>query len=392
MTELLIRIFVPNRDKTEDPSVRGRYGAMAGIVGIICNLLLFSGKLLIGVMSRSVSITADAVNNLTDASSAIITLIGFRLARKPADLEHPYGHARFEYLSGLGVSAFILVVGVELLKTSIGKVFHPEPTMFSGALVMVLLLSVIIKLWLALFNWKIGKRISSTTLTAMAADSRNDVISTLTVLISAIIAHLTGFELDGYIGVLVAIFILYSGIQVGKETIQPLIGGPVDQKLVGLIREKTLGFHECILGVHDLMVHDYGPGQCFASVHVEIDYREDVLVAHEIIDNIERIFWEEHGIQLVIHYDPVIKDDEELNAMQEMIVQTLAKIDIRLSAHDFRMVRGEDHSNFIFDVVVPYDLVGKKTEVKSALNQAAREINQQYRLIICFDAQAFNQL
>lgn len=392
MTELLIRIFIPNRDKVGDPMVRGRYGTMAGLVGIVCNLLLFFGKVTIGVLSRSVSITADAVNNLADASSSIMTLIGFRLARKPADLEHPFGHARFEYISGLGVAALILVIGAQMLKTSISKILHPESVAFSGALVAVLILSIIIKLWMVLFNRNIGKRISSATLTATAADSRNDVISTAAVLLSAIIAHLTGLKLDGYIGLLVALFILYSGIQIGKETIRPLLGSPADPELVKLIRDKTLGFHPCILGIHDLMVHDYGPGQCFASLHAEINYKEDVMVAHEIIDSIERMFWENHYIQLVIHYDPVATDDVELNEMRNIMLKSLAEIDERLSAHDFRMVRGQEHSNFIFDVVLPYDLAGKQSELRYILNQRAQEVNQKYNLVITFDSHGFNQM
>jgi cation diffusion facilitator family transporter len=392
VTELLIRIFVANREKIEDPLVRGKYGTLAGIVGIICNLLLFSGKLIIGLLSRSVSITADAVNNLMDASSSIITLVGFRMARKPADLDHPYGHARFEYISGLGVAAFIIVVGVQILKSSATKILHPEPMVFSAALVAVLLLSIVVKLWMALFNWKVGKRISSPALTATAADSRNDVISTAAVLISAVIAYLTGLDLDGYIGVLVALFILYSGITVGKETIRPLLGTGADPELVKMIRDETLGFHSCILGIHDLMVHDYGPGRCFASLHAEIDYREDVMIAHEIIDDIERMFWELHQIQLVIHYDPVMKDDEELNEVRDILLQTLSRIDERLSAHDFRIVRGQEHSNLIFDVVIPYDMDREKENVKDALNHAAQEVNSKYRLVITFDSHGFNQM
>jgi cation diffusion facilitator family transporter len=392
VTELLIRIFVPNREKLDDPEVRGKYGTLAGMVGIICNLLLFFSKLLIGVLSRSVSITADAINNLSDASSSIMTLIGFRLARRPADMEHPYGHARFEYISGLGVAALILVIGVQMIKTSIGKIIHPEPVMFSGTLVTVLTLSIMLKLWMTIFNRRIGKRISSTTLIATATDSRNDVISTCAVLISSVISHLTGLELDGYIGLLVALFILYSGIVIGKETIRPLLGANADPELVKLIRDETLGFHPCILGIHDLMVHDYGPGQCFASLHAEIDKNDDVMVAHEVIDNIERMIWEKHGIQLVIHYDPIAMDDEELIAMRDVILQNLLPIDERLSAHDFRMVQGQEHSNIIFDLVIPYDMVGKKVDLIRTLNHVVQEVDQRYNVVITFDSHGFNQM
>lgn len=392
MTGLLIRIFVPNWRKVEDLQVRGRYGTLAGVVGIICNVLLFAAKLIIGMLSHSVSIMADAVNNLADASSSIMTLIGFHLAKKPADIKHPYGHARFEYLSGLGVAALILIIGVQIAKDSIGKILHPEPMIFSAALVVVLLVSIATKLWLALFNRKIGKRISSTALIASATDSRNDVISTGSVLLSAIIAHVSGLQLDGYIGFLVALFIIYSGIQIARETISPLLGSTADPELVALIREETLGFHPCILGIHDLMVHDYGPGRCFASLHAEIDYKEDVVATHEVIDQIEHLFWEKHSLQLVIHYDPVVMDDEELNALKAVMMETLREKDERITAHDFRMVRGEEHANLIFDVVLPYDMEEEKENLKALLNQTAQHVNPKYQVIVTFDSQGFNQI
>lgn len=390
MTDLLLRLFVKQHEQVEDPEVRGRYGVMAGMVGIVCNLLLCGAKLAIGVLSKSVSITADAVNNLADASSSIVTLVGFRLSRKVADAKHPYGYARAEYLSGLGVAALILIIGVQLLRSSIEKILNPEQIIFSWALIAVLLLSILVKLWMALFNRAIGKRISSTALIATAADSRNDVIATAAVLLAAVIARLSGLMLDGYIGVLVALFILYSGVEIGKETIKPLLGVAADQEMMDLVRRETMRFDPRILGIHDLMVHDYGPGRCFASLHAEIDYREDVLEAHELIDDIERMFQLKHHIHLVIHYDPIVTDDEELNTLRLQVLQSLEGIHPELTAHDFRMVRGASHSNLIFDVVMPYAFAGKEQEIQQTVEAAIQTQGMSYRTVITFDPQGFN--
>ena len=391
MTKLLIRLFVKNSEDTENPQVRGNYGTMAGIVGILCNLVLFLGKLVIGTISGSVSIRADAVNNLSDASSNIVTLVAFRLARKPEDAEHPYGHARIEYLSGLAVAAMILLIGVELAKESFHKILYPEPVSFSWALVAVLGMSIAVKLWMAVFNRTLGKKIKSTSLMATAADSRNDVITTGAVLLAAVTARLTGLELDGYVGLLVAGFILWSGIGIAKDTISPLLGAPADPELVHLIRHEIEHFDPRILGVHDLMVHDYGPGQTFASIHVEVDRREDVLEMHEMIDRAERMMLEQHRIHLTIHYDPIVTDDAALQRMQKKVEEALHAIQPGLSLHDFRMVAGEKSTNLIFDVVLPDALRGKEQEIQSALEKAIQEPGMEYRTVITFDTEAFNR-
>lgn len=391
MTNLLIRLFVKNSEDTENPQVRGKYGAMAGIVGILCNLVLFLGKLVIGTVSGSVSIRADAVNNLSDASSNIVTLVAFRLARKPEDAEHPYGHARIEYLSGLAVAAMILLIGVELAKESFHKILHPEPVSFSWALVAVLVMSIAVKLWMAVFNRTLGKKIKSTSLMATAADSRNDVITTGAVLLAAVAARLTGLELDGYVGLLVAAFILWSGIGIAKDTISPLLGAPADPELVHLVKHEIEHFDPRILGVHDLMVHDYGPGQTFASIHVEVDRREDVLEMHEMIDRAERMMLEQHRIHLTIHYDPIVTDDAALQQMRKKVEDALHAIQPGLSLHDFRMVAGEKSTNLIFDVVLPDALRGKEKEIQSALEQAIQEPGMEYRTVITFDTEAFNR-
>ena len=391
MTKLLIRLLIKNSEDTENPQVRGNYGTMAGIVGILCNLVLFLGKLVIGTISGSVSIRADAVNNLSDASSNIVTLVAFRLARKPEDAEHPYGHARIEYLSGLAVAAMILLIGVELAKESVHKILYPEPVSFSWALVAVLGMSIAVKLWLAVFNRALGKKIKSTSLMATAADSRNDVITTGAVLLAAVTARLTGLELDGYVGLLVAGFILWSGIGIAKDTISPLLGAPADPELVHLIRHEIEHFDPRILGVHDLMVHDYGPGQTFASIHVEVDRREDVLEMHEMIDRAERMMLEQHRIHLTIHYDPIVTDDAALQRMQKKVEEALRAIQPGLSLHDFRMVAGEKSTNLIFDVVLPDALRGKEQEIQSALEKAIQEPGMEYRTVITFDTEAFNR-
>lgn len=391
MTNLLVRLFIGSGGDTEDPEIRGKYGTLAGIVGILCNVLLFAGKLVIGTISGSVSIRADAVNNLSDASSNIVTLVAFRLARKPEDAEHPYGHARIEYLSGLAVAAMILLIGVELAKESIGKILHPEPVAFSWALVTVLVMSILIKLWMAVFNSSLGKKIKSTSLAATAADSRNDVITTGAVLLAAIVAKLTGLELDGYVGLLVAAFILWSGIGIAKDTISPLLGAPVDPELTHLVKYEIQNFDPRILGVHDLMVHDYGPGQTFASIHVEVDRNEDVLEIHEIIDEAERMMLERHRIHLTIHYDPVVTDDEQLQLIRQRVMEILAEINPGLAIHDFRMVEGNEHTNLIFDVVVPDQLRGREKEIQQTLEQKLQTPEKRYHTVITFDTEAFNR-
>lgn len=391
MTNLLVRLFIGSGRDTEDPEIRGKYGTLAGIVGILCNVLLFAGKLVIGTISGSVSICADAVNNLSDASSNIVTLVAFRLARKPEDAEHPYGHARIEYLSGLAVAAMILLIGVELAKESVGKILHPEPVAFSWALVTVLVMSILIKLWMAVFNSSLGKKIKSTSLVATAADSRNDVITTGAVLLAAIVAKLTGLELDGYVGLLVAAFILWSGIGIAKDTISPLLGAPADPELTHLVKYEIQNFDPRILGVHDLMVHDYGPGQTFASIHVEVDRNEDVLEIHEMIDEAERMMLERHRIHLTIHYDPVVTDDVQLQLIRQRVVEILTEINPGLTIHDFRMVEGNEHTNLIFDVVVPDRLQGREKEIQQTLEQKLQTPEKRYHTIITFDTEAFNR-
>ena len=366
-------------------------GRRAGLVGIISNLVLFGGKLLAGILSGSMSITADALNNLSDASSSVVTLLGFKLAEKPADEDHPFGHARFEYLSALAVAMMILFIGFELAKSSVSKIITPEPVDFTWLTAGILMGSIAVKGWLSLYNLRLGRKIDSDTLLATAADSRNDCIATGAVLVSGLIEHFSGWKIDGYMGLGVAIFILCSGLGMAKDTVSPLLGEAAGPELRDQILDQ-LRETEKVLGWHDLMVHDYGPGRRFASLHVEMDSREDPLYCHEIIDNLERECYESHGIHLVIHYDPVVTDDPVLDRLKALVVRILNGIDSRLAIHDFRMVVSPGHTNLIFDMALPADLTGQEKSLKSRLDQA---LNAQgdtvYYTVITFDPEAFNR-
>ena len=390
MTNWLLRTFIKNSDHSEDPKVRAAIGILSGIVGIVCNVLLCGGKLAVGIATGSVSITADAMNNLSDATSSVVTMLGFRLAERPADEEHPFGHARYEYLSGLAVSALILIIGVELAKSSLDKVLHPAAVEFGWTTAAVLVGSILVKLWMSLFNTRLSKTIHSATLAATAADSRNDVITTYAVLLAALIEHFTAFRADGWMGLAVSCFILYSGVGLAKDTISPLLGENADPEL----REKIVdNIRACpkVLGFHDLMVHDYGPGQRFASIHVEMDRREDPMECHEIIDDLERECLKSHGVHLVIHYDPVVTNDPELDRMHVRVEQLLHTYDIRLGVHDFRMVPGKGHVNLIFDVVLPTDLRGQEADITAALEKALNQgSGVTYYPVITFDQSSFN--
>ena len=385
MTKLLIRLFIRDPANIQDRTVRTAYGNLACMVGIVCNVLLFAGKFTVGTLFGSMAIAADALNNLSDASSNVVSLVGFRLGSKPADDEHPYGHARYEYLAGLAVSVMILVIGIELLKESFLKVLHPTPVTLSALTIAVLVVSILVKLWMSSFNRSVGSRIKSETLMATAADARNDVVTTAAVLAATILAHLTGIDrIDGLMGVGVALFILWSGVGLVRDTISPLLGEPASEELVQSISRLILS-HEKVLGIHDLMVHDYGPGQCFASVHAEMDSREDPLLCHDVLDDIERDALRELRVHLVIHYDPIVTDDAELNHMRTFVQETIRAIDPELTLHDFRMVRGAQHTNLIFDLVIPYSLVGKQAELKHRIDARVQQENRKYYTVITFD-------
>ena len=391
MTKLLLRLFVKDYQNTENSRVRTAIGTLSGVTGIVCNVLLFLGKLIVGTLSGSVSITADAMNNLSDASGSIVTLLGFRVADKPADEEHPYGHARAEYLSGLAVAMLILLIGFELVKSSAEKIFHPTAVEFSALAAGVLIASIAVKLWMCLFNRKLGRLIDSTALQATAADSRNDCVTTSVVLLASVIEYFLDIRVDGFMGLAVAIFILYSGWNLAKETVSPLLGENADPEL----RQKIVDYVEQqpkVLGYHDLMVHDYGPGQRFASLHVEMDHREDPLECHERIDDMERECFRSHNVHLVIHYDPVVTDDPELTALKERVSDLLQERDHRLSLHDFRMVQGKRHMNLVFDVALPTDLQGQEEAIQQTVEDSLNADGERiYHVKITFDVGAAEQ-
>ena len=381
----LLKKFVPDFENTQSESVRRAVGTLSGSIGIGMNLLLFLGKLLAGLLSGSVSVTADALNNLSDASGSIVTLVGFRLAGKPADEHHPFGHARIEYLSGLAVSVLILVIGLELGKTSLEKILHPAAVKLSAVTAAVLLISVGVKLWLWRFNARLGEKIGSTTLLAAAQDSRNDCIATGAVLAAALLEQLLDLRVDGIMGMAVALFILKSGWDLAKETVSPLLGENANPQLRQQIADFVCA-HPKVLGYHDLMVHDYGPGRQYASVHVEMDYREDPLACHEIIDRMEWDCLRSCGIHLVIHYDPVVTDDPELNRLKNRVAEQLYHRDWRLKLHDFRMVPGKNHMNLVFDVALPADLRGQEEQLRLSMEEELnREGPRTYHLRITYD-------
>lgn len=372
MTSFLIRLFIRRREDVQDACVRLSYGNLAGITGIVCNVLLCAIKFFTGLFTGSISITADAVNNLSDASSGVITLLGFKLAGKPADPEHPYGHARMEYLAGLVVSFVILLIGVQLAGESVQKILHPAAATFGIVPAVMLVFSILVKLWMAGFYRSIGKKIDSTTLLAASADSRNDVISTGAVLLALLISAWTDLDLDGWMGMAVALFILYSGIGLIKDTLDPLLGRAPSKELTRRVEEKILSY-EGILGTHDLMVHDYGPGQCFASVHVEMNAEMNVMRSHDIIDTIERDFHEQDHIHLIIHYDPIETGSEAVGTMRQWVTERVHAVSPLLSIHDFRMVKGELHTNLIFDVAAPSSYESTDAEIKQQIQRSVQE-------------------
>ncbi|NLL63336.1 MAG: cation transporter [Ruminococcaceae bacterium] len=352
MVSLLTKIFIKNAEDVNNPNVRTAYGTLCSVVGIFLNILMFAGKYIAGVLSKSVSITADAFNNLSDAGSSIITLLGFRLANKKPDPDHPFGHGRLEYLSGLVVSLLILVMGFELLKSSVIKIFNPKPIEASVLVGVIVVTSILIKIYMAFYNIRVGKKIGSETMKAVAADSISDTLSTTVVLVSLIVSHFTTFNIDAYAGTFVAVLILKTGFNSAKDTISPLLGTKPDPEFVKQIKE-IVKESEHIVGVHDLIVHDYGPGRVFISLHAEVPSDVDIFVLHEEIDSAELRLKERLGCEAIIHLDPISVNDEEVNKYREIVDEIIKNYDEKLSFHDFRVVPGEAQTNLILDVVVP---------------------------------------
>lgn len=373
MTDFLIRHFVRDYQQVQDPAVRERYGVLSGGVGIFLNLLLSLGKFFAGVVTGSIAVTADAFNNLSDAGSSVVTLVGFKLAGQKADDGHPFGHGRIEYLAGLLVSLLILMVGVELGKTSIEKIIQPEEVAFSILSVGILVCSILIKLWMSLFNRKLGKRIHSAAMQATATDSLSDVVATSAVLAGTLIGHFAHVSIDGWIGVVVAVFILRAGWGAAKDTLNPLLGTAPDPELVKAIQQLVLS-HEQVVGMHDLVIHDYGPGRRMCSFHAEVPEGDDIMEAHDAIDHIEREIQEKFGIETTAHMDPIATGDSEVARLREQMSELVREIDQDMSIHDFRLTRGPRHSNLIFDVVVPHRCRLSDEEIRRRITEAAERV------------------
>lgn len=354
MTNFLIRLFVKDNKNVQDPKVRGNYAMLSSITGIIANVLLFIGKLVIGILSASVAIIADAFNNIGDAGSSVVTMFGFRLAGKHADKEHPMGHGRFEYISAFIVDVLIIFVGVELLKSSVEKIITPEPADIQTVTLVFLGAAILVKAWLFFFYRKIAKTIDSSVIKAASFDSISDVVATTVVLISSVVSKYTDLDLDGYAGILVAAFIFYTGIKASKETIDLLLGGSPDKEILKNIKDFVKDYPD-VIGIHDVMVHDYGPGRQIVSFHAEVSAKSDFSYVHDIIDNIERDLQKKYGYIVTIHLDPIVVDDQKVNEMYAFVKETVKEVDESFSVHDFRMTYGGNHINLIFDLSIPVD-------------------------------------
>ena len=384
MTNFLIKHFIPNASDVKSPAVRQRYGVVSGVVGILCNALLCTAKIAAGLLTGAVSIVADGINNLSDGGSCVVSLLGFKMAGKPADDKHPFGHGRIEYVAGLIVSFIIVLMGVELAKTSLDKIFHPEEISFSWITPAVLGISILVKLWMCFFNRKMGDKIDSAVLRATAMNSLSDVAATSAVLAGFVIGYWARVNLDGYLGVLVALFILYTGVSTAKGTLDLLLGEAPDPEFVKQIQQEVLSYPE-IIGVHDLIVHNYGPGHSVVSLHAEVPCDVDILKIHDTIDNAERDLKKKFDCEVVIHMDPIITDDKEPNEIHQKLSSIVRLLDSRVTIHDFRMVKGPTHTNLIFDIVVPHQFRLTDDQVVESLRQAVKALDARYEIVVNVD-------
>lgn len=384
MVTLLSKIFIKNREDIKNPQVRLAYGMLCGAVGIFLNLCLFTGKFIAGTISHSIAITADAFNNLSDAGSSIITLIGFRMAGQKPDSDHPFGHGRIEYVSGLLVSVIILLMGLELLKSSVSKIIHPENLSFSPVILIILLASILTKCYMYLYNNRLGKKLESAAMCATATDSLSDTLATTVVLIATLVAHFTDLAIDGWCGILVGLFICYAGFNTAKDTISPLLGQAPEKEFVQQVNDIVMA-HEGIIGIHDLIVHNYGPGRVLISLHAEVPADGDILVLHDLIDTIEHELRDTLNCHAVIHMDPVQMGDEETARLKTLVSGYLAEIDTSLTMHDFRIVTGPTHTNLIFDVVTPYQFPMSDNELIAKITERIQRDNPNYFAVIEVD-------
>ena len=384
MGKLLVRWFIKNPDDVDNKDVRYAYGRLSSFTGIVCNLLLFALKLILGIVSGAISIISDAFNNLSDCLSCLITLFGYKLAAKPADREHPFGHGRMEYIVSFIVAVIIFVVGFELLRSSIESLLHPEAVLFSVYTVVILVVSILVKLWMAGFNRMLGRKLNNIAMIAAAEDSRNDVVTTAAVLAGMILSQFSSFPFDGAAGVLVSLFILWSGVEISREIISRLLGQPASYELTQKIREIILA-HPEVIGVHDMIIHDYGPGKQFGSAHAEVDANMNFLNAHEIIDNAEREIYEKTHVSMTLHLDPVVLDDPRINRYRTEVERVLESLSPSLSMHDFRVVFGEHHNNLVFDVLIPYGCSASQEDIRKAIDAHFANRDPKIYTVITFD-------
>lgn len=384
MSDFLVKHFVKNYNMVDNVKVREAYGMLSSIVGIICNIILFSAKFVMGTIVNSISIISDSFNNLSDCASCIVTLFGYKLAAKPADRDHPFGHGRFEYLTSMVIAMVIMLVGVELLTTSVKKIMHPETVEFSYIALAALVLSILLKVWMSKFNKKLGTKINSTIMLATSKDSMNDVVATAVTVFALIISPFTDLPVDGIMGVIVSVFILFSGFGIIKETVDALLGQPADSGVVQKIKE-IVEENPYALGMHDLIIHSYGPGNMIGSVHIEVDGKGNIMEIHDVIDEMERNIFEELNIKMTIHMDPVETDNEYLKECKKMMENIIGEIDDRLSIHDFRVVSGPSHTNLIFDLVIPHNLKLTQEEIKARIDEKLKKKEKRYYTVITFD-------
>ena len=381
MIQLLSRWLIPDRDNVSSPAVRRAYGTLCGAVGIALNILLFAGKFFAGQLSGSIAVTADAFNNLSDAGSSAVTLLGFQLAGKKPDPQHPFGHGRIEYISGLIVAGLILLMGVELAKSSLDKILHPEEVTFSLLALGIMAASVCVKLYMWLYNRQVGRRIHSAAMEATAMDSLSDTASTFAVLVAMLIGKWTGLAVDGYVGLVVALFILFSAYKAARETLSPLLGQAPDPELVREIRDIVMA-DDTVVGVHDLVVHDYGPGRLMITLHAEVPAHGDIMAMHDVIDNIEKELMEKLHCHAVIHMDPVDTDDASIARLREQVAKLVKQVEPSLTIHDFRVVRGTTHDNLIFDAVLPFSSTMTPAQAAQAIRDRVRAMDGNYYAVV----------
>lgn len=384
MTKYIIKKFISNSEDINIPEVRKNYGIVSGFVGIFCNVILFISKIIAGILTSSVSITADAFNNLSDAGSSIVTIIGFKLADKPADADHPFGHGRIEYISGFIVSIVILIVGLELIKSSIVKIINPEPIDFNIVSLAIMVISILIKLWMSVYNRYVGKKIDSSTIQAVAADSLNDVVATSAVVIGIVINYFTSLNIDGIMGCVVAIFIIKAGLETAKDTIDPLLGQAPEQSFVDAIESEVLKY-DIVIGIHDLIVHNYGPGRTIVSLHAEVPCNVGILEIHDTIDNIEKHINQKFNCESVIHMDPIMVDNENINKLHDVVKNIIHNVDDSMSMHDFRVVEGPTHTNLIFDIAVPWKCKMADDEIINSIQKEIDKLEDRFELVIQID-------